>query len=314
MRLEEGTLKPKHEALPLRTVSRLTGLSADIIRAWERRYAVVAPTRGPRGARLYSGADVAHLRLLREVVGSGRAIGDVARLTPAELTALAAPLATTPTRSQQGGDVASDVVARMVDTLARFDEPALDRLLGEALMAFGTREFIRQVAKPLLEEVGAHWSDGRLSISDEHLLSALLRNLLTGVMRTRGQRAGASVLLTTPHGERHELGLLLAGLMVADAGLRLYYLGTDLPAAEIVSAAQRSRAAVVGLGVVNGDNQSTAVEEVRQLSLMLPPAVELWLGGREAAGVGSRLGKSRVVVLDEIDALERELARVGAHA
>ena len=70
-----------HDSLPLRTVSRLTGLSADIIRAWERRYGVVAPTRGPRGARLYSTEDVAQLRLLRRAVSSGRAIGDIARLS-----------------------------------------------------------------------------------------------------------------------------------------------------------------------------------------------------------------------------------------
>ncbi len=77
-------VKP-HDAYPLRTVAAMTGLTPDLIRAWEKRYAVVAPVRGARGARLYSAADVTHLRLLARVVGGGRAIGDVAALAAAEL-------------------------------------------------------------------------------------------------------------------------------------------------------------------------------------------------------------------------------------
>ena len=67
-------------AFPVRTAARLSGLSPDLIRAWERRYKVVSPRRGPRGARLYSTADIEHLNLLGEAVGAGRSIGDVAGL------------------------------------------------------------------------------------------------------------------------------------------------------------------------------------------------------------------------------------------
>ena len=79
-----------HDAYPLRTVAAMTGLTPDLIRAWEKRYAVVAPIRGARGARLYTAGDIAHLRLLARVVGAGRAIGDVAALRPAELEKLVA--------------------------------------------------------------------------------------------------------------------------------------------------------------------------------------------------------------------------------
>ena len=305
--------KSTHDALPLRTVSRLTGLTPDIIRAWEKRYGVVAPQRGPRGARLYSAADVAHLRLLRRVVAAGRAIGDVAKLDADELTALAATSeADHNGHSGQRAAVESDVVAHMIGALERFDALALDHYLGEALIVFGAREFIRRVAKPLLEEVGQRWSDGRLSVADEHLLSALLRNLLTGVMRTRGQTGGPVVVLATPSGERHEFGLLLAALTIADAGLGLCYLGTDLPAAEVAAAARRARAAVVGLGLVNGDNHGAAVAEVRRVARELPPATELWLGGRAAAAVAAVMGPTRAVVLDQMTLVETELARVHA--
>ena len=307
--------KPLHEALPLRTVSRLTGLTADVIRAWERRYGVVDPQRGPRGARLYSAAEVERLRLLARVVAAGRAIGDVANLSVAELARLAAVElleATEPTERRGIADPAGESIRQAFAALKAFDLPALDRCLAHALIALGAREFAARVVHPLLEEVGEHWADGRLSIADEHLLSAALRNLLSGLLGMRAANGGPTVLLATPSGERHEFGLLLAALMVADAGVGLCYLGTDLPAAEICAAARRANALVVGLGVVNGDNEAAAVVEVRRVAQELPAPIELWLGGRQAAAVAKRLGRRRAVVLDRSNAIERELARVRA--
>lgn len=303
-----------HDALPLRTVSKLTGLTPDIIRAWEKRYAVVSPRRGPRGARLYNAADVARLRLLRRVTASGRAIGDIAQLSTPELERLdqgtlkvAAPQA-----AHSRNQATPQFVERTIEALQEFDAVAVDRALADALVAYGTREFVLQLAAPLLEEVGERWSDGRLSIADEHLLSAMLRNLLTAVMRSRRQIEGPTVLFATPTGERHEFGLLLAALMVADAGLRLCYLGTDLPAAEITAAARRAGASVVGLGLVNSDNQIGALAEVRRIERELPQSTELWLGGRDAAALAGRIGPSRALVLVHMEALEHELSRVRA--
>jgi DNA-binding transcriptional MerR regulator/methylmalonyl-CoA mutase cobalamin-binding subunit len=303
-----------HEALPLRTVARLTGLTPDVIRAWEKRYGVVAPKRGPRGARLYTNADVSHLRLLRLVVSAGRAIGDVARLSPAELSTLATSVGERDGRVPTPHEMPAppDVVMRALAALERFDVTALDRCLGDALVALGSRAFIEQVSAPLLHEVGVRWGDGRLSVADEHLLSGLLRNLLAGLMRSRHGGANPSVLLATPSGERHEFGLLLAGMVIADAGLTLLYLGTDLPSADVCAAARRGRVAVVGLGLVNGDNQAAALAEVRRIERDLPAATELWLGGRDAAVVAAKLGNTRAVVVDGLARIDAELARVRA--
>jgi len=303
---------PAAEGLPLRTVSRLTGLSADVIRAWEKRYAVVAPGRGPRGARLYSAADVGQLRLLRRVVGGGRAIGDVARLTRRQLEALVQSARLPSERAAM--EAGEGVLARALAALERFAVSELDAVLGHALAALGTRAFVEQVACPLLAEIGQRWSDGRVSVAEEHLLSSQLRSLLIGVLRTRGAGQAPTVLLATPPGERHEFGLLLVALLIADAGLNLCYLGADLPAAEVAAAARRVGAAAVGLGVVNGDNRRAAIAAVRRVERGLPARTELWLGGREAAAVASHLAASRAVVLDHLAAVEGELARLRAHA
>lgn len=309
-----------HESLPLRTVVRLTGLTPDLIRAWERRYGVVTPTRGPRGARLYSDADVVQLRLLRQAVASGRAIGDIARLSRAELEGLlglvpavapaavrAASLGLTP-RAAAGDEVVNAVIA----ALERFDATAVDRCVSDALLALGVRDFVVRVAVPLMTEVGERWRDGRLSVADEHLVSATMRNLLAGVLRSRGNVGRPPVLLATPSGERHELGLLLAGLMIAEAGCGLCYLAVDLPAAEIVAAARRTAAAVVGLGVTADADNDEVLAEVRRVERELPAATELWLGGRGAAAIASRLTTTRAIVVDDMARLDEEVSRLCA--
>jgi len=310
---ERGHAATTHDAFPLRTVAAMTGLTPDLIRAWEKRYAVVAPIRGARGARLYSAADIGHLRLLAQVVGAGRAIGDVAALNAAELETLAKPCGPAG-QTHEGGALPTsraNAVERILERLRDFDHAAVARLLGDAVVGLGTQRFVREVAEPLVHQVGARWAAGELSIAEEHLLTGTLRNLLAGLLRER-VRAGRPVLLATPAGERHELGVLLVALLAVEAGANVVYLGVDLPAPDIVAAATRARASVVGLSLVAADNRARAVRAVEAINRGLPADVELWLGGADAGHVAARVKHLRGCVLDTLRATEAELTRVAA--
>ncbi|WP_295578324.1 MerR family transcriptional regulator [uncultured Lamprocystis sp.] len=67
------------------TVSRLTGVPADTLRVWERRYNVVTPIRSEAGTRLYAAEDVGRLTLIKRLVERGDAISSVASLSLAQL-------------------------------------------------------------------------------------------------------------------------------------------------------------------------------------------------------------------------------------
>jgi DNA-binding transcriptional MerR regulator/methylmalonyl-CoA mutase cobalamin-binding subunit len=300
-----------HGSFPLRTVAAVTGLTPDLIRAWEKRYAVVAPARGPRGARLYTSADIVHLRLLARVVSAGRAIGDVAPLSRAELEKLAAQGAADGSSEEGLRDPSTrpTFVTRILERLERFDHVGVARLLGDAVLGLGIRRFAHEVALPLVHRVGSGWARGDLSIAEEHLLTGLLRNLLAGLMHSRSVAAGA-IVLATPVGERHEIGLLLVGLLAADTGANVVYLGVDLPAAEIVTAATRSGARVLGLSLVASANRSRAIGEIVSIQSALPEKVELWLGGADAREVVANVEGFQGLVLDDMNAAEAELARI----
>ncbi len=66
-------------------VAKLTGLSRDVIRVWERRFDLLKPTRGANRYRNYSDDDVALLRYLKQQLDAGASIGDLARQGREEL-------------------------------------------------------------------------------------------------------------------------------------------------------------------------------------------------------------------------------------
>lgn len=304
---------PAHDAFPLRTVAARTGLTPDIIRAWEKRYGVVAPIRGARGARLYSSADIAHLRLLAHVVSAGRAIGDVAALSQAALEQLAGqrPLDGRPPESAETTSPRAELVTRLMERLASFDEAGVTHLLGDAVVALGIPAFVHEIVVPLVYRIGARWAEGKQSIGEEHLFTGTLRNLLGGLVHGRTTK-GRPMVLATPAGERHEIGLLSVALLARNAGISVVYLGVDLPAAEIALAAERARAVVVGLSIVGTENRARAKREVDALRIALPRECELWLGGADAGAVASGVGSARGLVFDTLSATETELARLVA--
>jgi DNA-binding transcriptional MerR regulator/methylmalonyl-CoA mutase cobalamin-binding subunit len=295
------------QSYPLKTVSRLTGLSPDVIRAWERRYSVVSPMRGPRGARLYSNDDVARLRLLGNLVTNGRSIGDVASLEPDALRSLAED------ENQPEAPAGTDGARRIgqiLEALRSFDAMAVERLLGESLFALGARRFVTEVGAPLLERIGELWEAGELSVAEEHIASTTIRSMFGALVRMQMPSRAPSVLLTAPSGERHELGLSMVTLLCLQGGLGVACAGPDLPADEVVTAARRSGVSVLGLSLISSDNRAHAVEEIGRIESGLPRDVEIWLGGRDAAEVASRMPGSRALLLQTIPAIEREIARV----
>lgn len=302
-----------HDTLPIRTVASMTGLTPDLIRAWEKRYSVVKPERGARGARLYSAADVARLRLLARAVRDGRAIGDVAALTTQELRKLlaVAEIDTAAAFEPHSVPAAEQVVSRAIDRVADYDTAGVACLLADTLLVLGAGPFAHKIAVPLMHRLGELWSQRKLSIAHEHVLTAALRNLLGGLLLNRA-RAGRQLLLATPAGEQHEMGLLLVALLACEAGVGVSYLGAGLPAAEIVAAARRLRPGAVGLSLVTARNRRRAVAVVRKLNAALDGHVEMWLGGADAPNVADRIRSFRGVVFSDLQTTAAALAPLAA--
>ena len=292
-------MAPEEETYSVGRVARLTGVTPDVLRAWERRYGAVVPVRTPGGTRRYRSSDIERLRLLKGAIDAGHRIGEVATLPTEELERRVAPA----TRQADGA------VRETLEALDALDGAGAERLISGQLASLGPIRFAKEFALPLLEQIGSEWRAKRMCIASEHLGSALLRSLLGSSLRpTTAHRDAPLVVFATLPGEKHDLGLLIVALVALGAGANPVFLGADLPVEEIADAARKTGAAAVAISGV-----TQAAEELdaglRQLRSALPSSVELWLGGMRAAEIEIPEG---VQWLDALHRLEQrvELLRI----
>jgi len=303
--------RPRH---PIQVAARRSGVFTDTLRAWERRYRAVTPSRH-RGRRLYSDADVARLVLLREAVEGGRRIGDIAGLPDAELRALVEEdrRGGTPRPREAGAPESRDgaPVDHLFERVARLDATGLERALVEARAARPLPSLLDEVVGPLLERVGEAWRDGRLGIAHEHLVSAALRSVLSRDIESGLVASTAPVVvITTPAGHLHELGAVMAAAAAAAAGWRPLYLGPNLPAAEIARSAEGAGAEAVALSAVHPVGDPLLVDEIARLRQLLPGRVALLVGGRAARADADRLVAAGARVVPDQRALVAALSRL----
>jgi DNA-binding transcriptional MerR regulator len=292
------TRKQSELTYALGAVCRITGLTPDALRVWERRYGAVVPLRTPKGTRRYRAADIARLQLLRAAIEAGQRIGSIAHLDDAELGRIAA---------QAAAALPAEPLARALAAIQALDSAAAERAIADQLVALGAVRFAREFAIPLLQGVGERWIDGRLCVAAEHLASALLRSLLGAALRPAPRAHGAPVILfATPPGERHELGLLISALVAMGAGANPLYLGTELPAPELARAVELSGAQTVVLAITKNAGKH-AEREIRVARKALESDVEIWIGGGAARALGAPTG---VRVFTDLDDFERHVQRL----
>lgn len=281
-------------AHPIGVVAERTGLSPDVIRVWERRYEAVRPTRGPRGKRVYTDADIERLRLLRRASAGGRSIGEVARLSTAALAALVREDETELRLPRVGTAAERAEEASLLETLygtaAELDAAGLTLSLKRAIAILGLPRALDGIVVPLLRRLGEGWQAGRISPAHTHLASGIVRRVLEEAAGTQSAApASPLLLLATCAGERHELGLTLLECGAALEGWRAVVLGTDLPASEIALAGRRMGARAVGLSAVHTADLERTAREIEAVRRQLAQEVMVLAGGAAAVRLSSRL-------------------------
>ena len=282
------------ELVRIGELSKRTGVSPELLRAWERRYALMSPMRSEGGLRLYSNADVERVKAMQRHLATGLAAAEAARLAASETTD------------------ASDITARALDpaearadlaaALDRFDEARahaiLDRLLAQATID----TLVGEIVTPYLQELGERWRTGSASVAQEHFASGVLRGRLLGLGRGWGQGVGPLALLACLPGEQHDLGLIAFGLLLRARGWRIVYLGTDTPLDTIEELGAELDSDLIVLTTLEPKLVSQASPRLRALARRRPVAV----GGSAAAAAASKVKGVRALqrdLLTEADAV-----------
>jgi len=277
----------------VKTVAQRTGLSAHVIRVWEKRYQAVTPGRTQGNQRLYSDDEIARLELLRDATLAGHSIGRVAQLPEEKLRALVdvtrAPQAQVmagPSNTENAGEL----VLQALRSIEALDSSQLEKVLIRAAVGLGQMGFLNDVVAPLAHQIGERWVQGGISAAHEHMASAAIRFVLAQTARAMAVHPTApQLVVATPAGQLHELGAAMAGTLAAHHGWRVTYLGSSLPATEIASAVRQSGARVVALSIVYPHDDSNLAGELENLRACLPAETKILVGGRAAGAYADAL-------------------------
>jgi len=280
-------------------LSRRTGVNADTLRAWERRYGLLSPARSDGGFRLYSGADEERVRAMQALIESGLSAAEAARHARSG-TAAITPVAPSPA-SAAGAD------RRLREALERFDEVEANAVLDEAIAALSTEALASHVVLPALAEVGERWERGEASVGQEHFATNVVRGRLGGLARNWGAGSGPLAILACPPGELHDIGLLVFGLVLRARGWRIAYLGADTPIETVADTAERLEPRAVVLAALTPEPLRSTAGEIGRLG----EVTRVLLAGAGADEALARQAGAELLSGDPVGAA-RELAERGA--
>lgn len=276
--------------LGIGALSKASGIPMDTLRTWERRYGFPAPHRTAGNQRLYPASTLERLFLIARALDLGHRAASVVPATAEALLRLPGiaptvpPVVTAPAAKaiEDAPSATTGWLAQWMACVQALDAAGLDQALRRSWSELGALAFLTQRTGPFLESVGEAWAIGAITVAHEHFASERLRDFLAGIWAPMAvENRGPTVLCTTLPGDQHVLGLHMVACVAALAGLRVVFLGADLPIVDIARAARQTALAVL-VSVSSASDPAMSSAHLATLRRLLPQEIGILVGGRGA--------------------------------
>ena len=261
----------------IKVVVQKTGVPADTVRAWERRYGVPQPRRTETGRRLYSERDITAIRWLRERTVAGMTISQaIHQLRSLDDNAFNEAVAPEPS----GPRDPTALIEELLAALLNFDETIANIIVGEAFTLYRVEDVCLQIFSPVLVEIGERWHRKEATVAQEHYASHFIQRRLTGLLQAYAPTAGSGRIVTAcAPDELHELGILMVSVFLVRRAWQVIYLGANVPIADLVQTAARLQPAIVCLSAMNPRTAHTLITAVDVIAQLPAPRPLVAFGG-----------------------------------
>ena len=249
-------MRPNGGALRIGEFARRVKVSPELLRAWERRYGLLQPTRTEGGFRLYSAEDADRVARMKRALAEGLSAAEAARQALVD--------------ERPVGGLLDDASMRLLRAAHDYDEAAVHAVLDEALATFALETVLRELIVPVLKEIGDQWERGELEVGQEHFASHLIRERMLGLGRLWGRGSGPVAILACAPGERHDISLLVFGLLLRSHGWRVLFLGADTPLETLSRAVQTTNPRIVVVSSFDASLLGEAATGLRRLARTAP--------------------------------------------
>lgn len=303
---------------PIQVVARRTGLTADVIRVWERRYSVVNPKRASNSRRLYSDKDVEKLNLLRRATSAGRRIGDVATLSIQELrnlvdtdesAAARIPIAKIEQRPSTGSVM--EYFDDCLDAIQRLDSQDIYRSLNDASKSLGIIFLLEDLLRPLVSHIQDECRRGALR--DTHYAIAIysIRGFLSSlIMNEPYVESEYKLICASPAGQVSDIAALRLAAASKSNGWQAIFLGMYGSVNEIIYAQRKSNAQLIAIGITRPADDPLLPNQLRRLRNELDASIEIAVTGSGAAAYFEVLQEIKANYIQTISELYLLLDRV----
>ncbi len=293
---------------PIKIVAKKTGLSLTLIRAWERRYKIVDPVRTNTNRRLYSDEDIEKLKLLKKATDIGYSISSLASFTKNQLQELLKEQIDFESELNKDYNEYVDSIMNSIVNLKPF---TLEQTLSQIKIDFNKTELIENIVIPIISKIGDYWRDGKIRILNEHFATAILKNFLSGLIDNSIKSENAPrIIITTPKHQYHELGALISANIASYEGWKIYYLGTDLPAEEIIAAANQINAKAVILSIVYPSDDPGIPIELEKLHNHFKGSVDVVITGNSVKSYSKIINRINAKVANNSKELKSILQNI----
>lgn len=273
----------------IKSVAKLLDMPAVTIRAWERRYHVVAPTRSESGHRLYSEQDIDDLRWLKiqteeKGVNISQAVKLLEKMREQRNNRPSLPAVGEPQEMTYDG-----LREDLYEAMTSFDSERANSILNLGFALYHYEEMFHLVLAPILQRIGDDWEQGRVTVMQEHFASNLIFQRFHQFFRVfTVNPAMPKALAFCPEGEHHQIGLLLFSLFLRKNGVDLLYLGANTPLSGLGDLIVKNDIRLLVISLTNEEKLPAVEERVLQLKRQYPQ-VNIVLGGQGFAEVADEL-------------------------
>jgi DNA-binding transcriptional MerR regulator len=253
----------------IKVVLKETGLAADTLRAWERRYGLPTPVRSAGGHRLYSQRDIDTIKWLVARQAEGLSISRAVDLWNEQTSSGTDPLADifTPGPGYTTADTLGSHRSEWVSACMAFNEYLAEKTLNQAFGLFPLEAVCTEVLQRGLSELGDMWYRNEASVEQEHFATALAqRKLETLITAAPPPVHSQLVLMGSTPGEGHYFSLVLLTLLMRRRGFPVIYLGANVPFMQLDKILSQVKPALVVLAAQQLITAAPLYEVAKELS------------------------------------------------
>lgn len=223
-------------AFTIKDLENLTGIKAHTIRIWEQRYQFLKPSRTLTNIRYYGNSELKKILNIALLNKYGYKVSHIDRMSEAELKEKILSL-----NQQQAQQ--ERLINELIGYMIEMEMDPFEVLIDNYIMARGIERTISQIIFPFLEKIGILWLTDHINPAQEHLVSNIIRQkLIVGIEGVSSNLISQkTVLLFLPEGEFHELGLLYLYFILKSRGIRVIYLGSNIPLKDVEYVARKKK-------------------------------------------------------------------------